>query len=473
MTYALIDNATITAVQRIMGTAPTRSTDNTDVDIIALDNMLQAILFYDEITAIDDYKPEFQTHRKQQFSHIRFLDSSQYTLPAIKEYANQKASELLPEIRGGEFTNSDFKNFFGMLQTNIICTWDMSSSVYYLTLKMLGEARGEEFEKYGKIAAAIFSELQDCRNSSGVTKNDVLLYDSAGNKIDKDYKINGYHNGERTQRNTGGMTDALKAFTASLIWIANRSIYYTNAAHYLHADSILYPIRQAYQQHYFQKTLQLDSNHIQSLIKKTTSSISQDIVEITNNSRSANITFEVPVIAAYLINQCDSPEHILVAANDLRNRPILQEFRGILREIRNTLDDGDRITLNKKTQQLTSDIRKCSDSIRGQFGIKTQSGVPIKKIVQCYNTHASMIGLPTFPEYDGKIPLPQFMNKSKKSGLSLFYSDVTNDLSQIWALGKAKDRLGSKVYKERGKEYNPKAESPRYRKVHSEWKSPM
>ena len=49
MSYALIDNATITAVQRILGEVETRSEDSIDGDIIALENLIQAILFYDLI----------------------------------------------------------------------------------------------------------------------------------------------------------------------------------------------------------------------------------------------------------------------------------------------------------------------------------------------------------------------------------------------------------------------------------------
>ena len=58
MTYALIDNSTLTAVQRIQGDVLTKSKDSIDADIVALENFVQAILFYDQIIAIDDYVPK-------------------------------------------------------------------------------------------------------------------------------------------------------------------------------------------------------------------------------------------------------------------------------------------------------------------------------------------------------------------------------------------------------------------------------
>ncbi len=42
MTYALIDNSTLTAVQRLSGGVLTKSKDSTDTDIVALENYLQA-----------------------------------------------------------------------------------------------------------------------------------------------------------------------------------------------------------------------------------------------------------------------------------------------------------------------------------------------------------------------------------------------------------------------------------------------
>lgn len=60
MTYALIENATLTAVQRLMGDIEICSYDSIDGDIGALENLIQAILFYDDLICIDDYKLEFK-----------------------------------------------------------------------------------------------------------------------------------------------------------------------------------------------------------------------------------------------------------------------------------------------------------------------------------------------------------------------------------------------------------------------------
>jgi hypothetical protein len=48
VTYALIDNATLTAVQRVMGQIIVKTPDTINGDLVALENLVQAILFYDD-----------------------------------------------------------------------------------------------------------------------------------------------------------------------------------------------------------------------------------------------------------------------------------------------------------------------------------------------------------------------------------------------------------------------------------------
>ena len=65
MAYALIDNSTLTSVQRILGEIPIRSKEIVDSDISAFENLIQAVLFYDDLIAIDDYKKEYREKRKK------------------------------------------------------------------------------------------------------------------------------------------------------------------------------------------------------------------------------------------------------------------------------------------------------------------------------------------------------------------------------------------------------------------------
>ena len=52
MTYALIDNATLTAVQRVTGAVAVKTSDTINGDLCALENFLQENLFYDDLLCI-------------------------------------------------------------------------------------------------------------------------------------------------------------------------------------------------------------------------------------------------------------------------------------------------------------------------------------------------------------------------------------------------------------------------------------
>ncbi|WP_460096210.1 hypothetical protein [Pseudomonas sp. S3_C01] len=92
MTYALIDNATLTAVQRATGEVPVQNSDTINGDLCAVENFLQGILFYDDLPCIDNYKPQHRESRKEQFPYLRFLSPGEYGLQALEEIAQKEAA---------------------------------------------------------------------------------------------------------------------------------------------------------------------------------------------------------------------------------------------------------------------------------------------------------------------------------------------------------------------------------------------
>jgi hypothetical protein len=243
MASALLDNATITAVQRIIGQAPSRSRDAIDVDLVAFENYIQARLFYDDLVVIDDYLPQHRAARRAAFPHLSYVDPDEFKLKELSAAADAAADRIHPKIRGGEFSNPEFRALFQLLQTHMVCTWDISSSIYHLNLKVLASGGSDEFQKYGSVASAIFHELSDASSSGRRIRDEVELVDRFGRPIDEAYMVPDarWGNGK-----SGPPSGAIQAFTASLIWVANRAMYYNLAAAHLKADAFLYPIRQAY-----------------------------------------------------------------------------------------------------------------------------------------------------------------------------------------------------------------------------------
>src|SRR5919205_617329 len=156
MRYALIDNSTLTGVQRLLGQITIKNTLVTDMDILCLESLVEAILFYDEIFVIDDYKPYFRENRKSTFPYLTFLGTDVISFQELTRTTKGLTEGIVPRVEGGQFTDQDFKPFFDMLRMNVTFTWDMSSSVYYLTQKMLAGVGGLDLEKYSQLSSAIY-----------------------------------------------------------------------------------------------------------------------------------------------------------------------------------------------------------------------------------------------------------------------------------------------------------------------------
>jgi len=472
LSFALIDNATLTAVQRVTGDIQTKSKDSVDTDIIALENLIQAILFYDDLLAIDDYKPEFRASRAESFPYIRFLGKDSFGIGDLDATAKALADEISPEIRGGEFADEDFRNLIELLQTHIICNWEISGSIYFLMLKGLAEVGSDEFKKYGNLAASIFSELTDADRAGQRSSSQVLLVDSSGNPITKDYVVPGAKWGDGT---SGGATKAVYAFVAALTWLANRSIFYSLVGKHLQADTFLFPVRQAYQGYYISRTARYGLDYTKRIVQTFSTALSKDVIDIQKGGLALATAIDLPIFSAWLVLESGEIDKVIDSAFEVRDSDEIATAREQLREIRNALDNDDLPTSGKRSSKIISDLEASSARIRERFGITTAQGVPVTRLVHIYNTVAAAAAMPTLPDYDFQLPLPRFLRDLRQPrGFAALYRNIANDLGTVWSLGNARDLLGARVVRdESAVVYNPKNEAPRYRYAHSPFKSPM
>jgi hypothetical protein len=472
MASALIDNATLTAVQRIIGQATSRSKDAVDVDLVAYENYVQARLFYDDLIVIDDYLPQHRGARHAAFPHLSYINPDDFQIRDIAQTADKAAQEIHPKIKGGNFANPEFKSLFELLQTQMVCTWDISSSVYHLNLKVLAAQGSDEFEKYGAVATAMFQELTDARNSGNRINNQVELLDRFGKPIQKGYIVPDakWGSGE-----SGPPSGAIQAFTAALVWVANRSMFYTLTAAHLKADIFLYPIRQAYQQHYLAQSFKYDTNIPRRVVTQLSSTLAQDVAEVHNGGLLSAGGIDLPVFSAWLANQCGDPAAALHALEDIRQQKEFVEAREQVSELREICNDGSLVESNKKIAKMASRIAKVSASMREKYSIKTRQGVPLTRLVTVYNAFASLKGLPPLPKMDLSVKIPQCLRDMKREvGFAAIYRNVMNDLATFGSLGEARDILGKRVVLDpKAIAYSPKSEDPRYRHAHSSFKSPM
>jgi hypothetical protein len=93
MTTVLIDNATVSSVQRALGKAKTRNMALLDIEHAALDRFVEAIIFSNKVIVPDNYKEEFTPARKKLLDNfgVEFLKIGQ----SIDESLGETAKSLI------------------------------------------------------------------------------------------------------------------------------------------------------------------------------------------------------------------------------------------------------------------------------------------------------------------------------------------------------------------------------------------
>jgi hypothetical protein len=113
----LVDNATLSCVERLLGESQTLNLNNTDNDILCLEKLITAILFSDQIISVDDYKDEYRSRRLKRFDFVKFLSLD----PAIHATLAKNAAD---------FAKSMVFSFDGSKPAGDVVSFDLPLRIY-------------------------------------------------------------------------------------------------------------------------------------------------------------------------------------------------------------------------------------------------------------------------------------------------------------------------------------------------------
>lgn len=472
MGRAIIDNATLTAVQRLLGEIPIYNKHSIDGDILAFETLIQSILFFDEVCFVNDYKSEYRDERNLYFNHLEQINIDDDSYNQLLKETTKFSDEIIPQIEGGFFIDSDFKPFFELLRMNNIFTWDMSSSVYYLTQKMLLDSKNEiNIDKYSKLNQMIFSELND--QFVKPSNNKSIILDSSGVPIKATHRV--YDKEGRLQEAyIGKQTELLMA---NLSWLAYRTIFYTIMAKETGGTLILHPIRNAFQINFLSKLHPQNTDIFKTLISSINAPVENTVNSIFTSTQPLITKFSLPMFSISLTHKAGNPTDAINLAYHLKNEGDFVEARKRLSEIENLFavenSQKARITANK----LVLDVQELMDRICVNYGVATPQGISLSPMITAYNMGSALTpgGLPSIPNYSGKI---KFLDKVRdlipQTGFNAVYKSLINDLTQISQIGEYHEKLTSQVtYHENSDFYTSKSENEKYMRAKSYWKIPM
>lgn len=474
MRYALVDNSTLTAVQRILGEIPIRNKHIIDGDILALESLIQTILFYDKIVCINDYKEQYKNSRKIYFDKALFLEKKEFSYDVFLAKSKEITESIVPCIDGGKFSDSDFKPFLEQLKMNTIFSWNISSSIYYLNMKMLESVGGLNLPKYSKLVSMIMGELVDKnRMGSYDATNNAKLYDSKGKTIDLDYELKD-RNGIVLEQS--GMSKQVKAFIAGLNWLALRTVFYTLVGKSLKADIVLHPIRNAFQYNTLHKIFNAHQSTFKPILDAMNGIANENINQIFSNSQPTIIAHPMPMYLAWLAKEIKDPSNFIEAIYEIRNHDIFKQARNRLSELEECLsiqNDHGKFTI--EGNKLIAEISKQMERLKIKYAVQTPSGIALSRPIFIYNIAAFAAGIPGVPTLAGKIEKLDFINDLKKpKGFSAVYRNMIDDLAQIGSLGEYYEIISKNVKLDKEASYmDMQKEKNEFTNYESWWKIKM
>lgn len=472
MGHAIIDNATLTAVQRLLGEIPIYNKHAIDGDILAFETLIQSILFFDEVSFINDYKSEYKDKRNLYFNHLGQINIDDDSYNQLLKETTIFSDEIIPQIEGGFFVDSDFKPFFELLKMHNIFTWDMSSSVYYLTQKMLMDSKNEiNIDKYSKLNQMIFSELND--QFIRTPTNEAIILDSSGKPIKDNHKVYDKEN-KLKEAHIGKQTELLMA---NLSWLAYRTIFYTIMAKEMGGTLILHPIRNAFQINFLSKLHPQNTTTFRNLISSINAPVESTVNSIFAQTQPLITKFPLPMFSIYLTHKTGKATDVINAAYHLKYERDFVEARKKLDEIESLFDVGNSQKATIAANKLVLHVQELMEHICVKYGLATPQGVSLSPMITVYNMGSVLAPgvLPSIPNYSGKIKLlDKVRDLIPQTGFNAVYKSLINDLTQISQLGGYHEKLTSQVtYHKNSDFYTSKEENARYMHAKSYWKIPM
>jgi hypothetical protein len=240
----LVDNATLSGVERLMGESQILNLNNIDNDILCLEKLLTAILFSDKIIGVDDYKEKFRSERIRKFNFIEFLkidpDSYSELVHDAADFANSMAFSF-----EGSKPAGDVVSFFESLRIDPQLRWNAFISSEYLTMSLLVKdihdiryetsidsmLRHENADSKAASAGLAFSPTVSVKQRPEITDVKALVRTFA----DENTNYRG--------QTSGGLVDR---FVFGYGWTAERSYFYNAVAAREEADAFLAPLRDAF-----------------------------------------------------------------------------------------------------------------------------------------------------------------------------------------------------------------------------------
>jgi hypothetical protein len=139
MIRTLVDNATVSSVQRALGRAQTRDLTVLDVEHAALERFVEAVLLSDAVVVPDNYKEPFTPARRKLLTElgVEFVPVAQQVDDSLNALARTLVDPWLEAFNAGQ-ERGLFQDYLAQINAFSNFIWEHSSSELYLVFRAHG-----------------------------------------------------------------------------------------------------------------------------------------------------------------------------------------------------------------------------------------------------------------------------------------------------------------------------------------------
>jgi hypothetical protein len=421
----LVDNATLSGVERITGVSRTINLHYIDNDILCLEKLVTAILFSDELIGTDDYKEEFRSNRMKGFNYINF---SKVDGPNYRQLATEAASfaRSMTFAFDGSKPAGDVVKFFESLRIDPQLRWDIWVSSEYLTLSYLVKNPMETHYE-SSIDSVFRSEVVDGDSVTVGTDHQPSFSVAERPEIQdvKDF----VHTLSSANPQFAGIDrkSALNRILFGYGWAAERSHFYNAVAHVMGADVCLAPLRDAF----------CDSCHridypsqVLNLIETLKVKSQETLCAILEPSGGAMFVMRLPFFTSYLISRTDNPQQCIDLALSMRSASEFRDCRTIFHNL-------DHLSTSEKTQEVNRILKYLNESctrLMSKYAVSTENGLQ-------FSLSLGLTGI----TLGAGMKLSQLFRCYKNKSFSRVFRNIAQDMLNVERLGGLHKKVSSQI----------------------------
>lgn len=439
---AIVDNATLSGVERLLGVSEIKNLNYIDNDIACFEKLITAILFSDQIIGVDDYKDKYRSARLKRFDFIDFKNIEDENYREISYKAAEFARSMTFSLENAK-PAGDVVAFFESLRLNPQLRWNVFVSSEYLTLTYL---TSDKWDKTHELAVdTIFrSEETDAKLVAADTEYQPKLVVSGRSDIQnlKDL-VHAFADSNAQFVSEDGKSALTRAFFG-FGWAAERSHFYNSVAYLEGANAYLAPLRDAF----CESCCRLDyPSQTEGLLASLKDNTQQALASILTPSGQAQFAMRLPFFTSYLISQVENPQQSIELAHDLSAKKEFKECRTIIHNLSH-LSAADRTA---EINSIFKYLEQSCEKLMKKYCVSTGNGLQF----------SVSLGL-TGPSMSAGGKLSQLFRPYRNSPFARVFRNIAQEMLNVERMGELHEKMCSSVRQHKDARYSDVSTTPKF-----------